>query len=268
MSEITTEQETAIREWIHAHPTLSTGIGTAESACSVAAINLALTGELTDRVPDCMSEVIGRWVIGVQDRMPAEIRNSGAWRELLPLAAGTGRSHEAERTAMVLDWMWGTALPLVQPLAYAHGFGTAWRQMTTDRTASAASAAYAAASATLSSAAIGASFAARRTGDTATSAAYTAASAASAASAAASATLSSAASTASAAYAAASATLSSAAYAAIGASFAARRTGDTATSAAYTAALAANAAWTTLDPIGLLRQLIAITDPRAAEMTR
>ena len=73
--------------------------------------------------------------------MPAEIRNSGAWRELLPLAAGTGRSHEAERTAMVLHWMWGTALPLVQPLADARGFGTAWRQMTTDRTASAAHAA-------------------------------------------------------------------------------------------------------------------------------
>jgi hypothetical protein len=141
MSTLNETQEAAIREWLAAHPTLSVGIGTEEAACSVAAINLALSGELTDDVPDCMSSVIGRWVIGVQDQMPADIRNSGAWRDLLPLAAGTGRSHEAERAAMVLDWMWGTALPLVQPLADARGFGTAWRQMTTDRTDAAAAAA-------------------------------------------------------------------------------------------------------------------------------
>jgi hypothetical protein len=215
MSTLNETQEAAIREWLAAHPTLSTGIGTAESACSVAAINLALTGELTDDVPDCMSSVIGRWVIGVQDRMPADIRNSGAWRELLPLAAGTGRSHEAERTAMVLDWMWGTALPLVQPLADARGFGTAWRQMTTDRTANAA---------------------------------YAAANAANA----------------NAAYAAANA--ANAAYAA----YADAKPAYAAANAAYAAANADAdaAAWTTLDPIGLLRQLIAITDPRALEMTR
>jgi hypothetical protein len=223
MSTLNETQEAAIREWLAAHPTLSTGIGTEEAACSVAAINLALSGELTDDVPACMSQVIGRWVIVVQDRMPADIRNSGAWRELLPLAAGTGRSHEAERTAMVLDWMWGTALPLVQSLADARGFGTAWREMTTDRTASAAAtatnaAAYAAATAT-----------------NAANAAYAVGNAA------------------------------NAAY------VAANKVGDAKASyAAYAAAVATTTgvAWTTLDPIGLLRQLIAITDPRALEMTR
>jgi hypothetical protein len=223
MSTLNETQEAAIREWLAAHPTLSVGIGTEEAACSVAAINLALTGELTDDVPDCMSQVIGRWVIGVQDRMPADIRNSGAWRELLPLAAGTGRSHEAERTAMVLDWMWGTALPLVQPLADARGFGTAWRQMTTDRTATATNAA-------------------------AYAAAYAAATATNAADA---------------AYAVSNA--ADAAYAV------ANAVGDAKASyAAYAAAAATTTgvAWTPLDPIGLLRQLIAITDPRAPEMTR
>jgi hypothetical protein len=224
MSTLNETQEAAIREWLAAHPTLSVGIGTEEAACSVAAINLALTGELTDDVPDCMSQVIGRWVIGVQDRMPADIRNSGAWRELLPLAAGTGRSHEAERTAMVLDWMWGTALPLVQPLADARGFGTAWRQMTTDRTA-----AKAAATATYTTNATYAAANVAATADAATNAATAAATA----------------------DAAAHAAADAAAYA---------------NAATYAAAYAD--AWTTLDPIGLLRQLIAITDPRALEMTR
>jgi hypothetical protein len=243
MSTLNETQEAAIREWLAAHPTLSTGIGTAESACSVAAINLALTGELTDDVPDCMSSVIGRWVIGVQDRMPADIRNSGAWRELLPLAAGTGRSHEAERTAMVLDWMWGTALPLVQPLADARGFGTAWRQMTTDRTAAKAAAAKAAATVTYATAATAAN---------ATYATYAAAAA----------TYATAATAANAAYAAATAAANAnAAYAAANAAYAAANAA-TADAAAYADA------WTTLDPIGLLRQLIAITDPRAPEMTR
>ena len=49
---------------------LSRGLGTEESACSVAAINLAISGKLTDDIPECMSKVIGRWIIGVQDAMP------------------------------------------------------------------------------------------------------------------------------------------------------------------------------------------------------
>ena len=39
---------------------LSSGLGTAEEPCSIAAINLALTGRLTDDIPQCMSPVIGR----------------------------------------------------------------------------------------------------------------------------------------------------------------------------------------------------------------
>ena len=139
---ITTEQETAIRDILATMPTLAVGVGTAEQACSVAAINLAMTGTLSDTVPDCMSVVIGRWIIGVQDRMPATIRDSAAWRDLLPLAAGTGRDHEAERRALVLDWMWDS-LAMVQPRADAQGYGTAWATMLRDRTARAAAAAYA-----------------------------------------------------------------------------------------------------------------------------
>jgi len=85
-----------------------------------------------------MSEVIGKWIIRVQDAMPAEMRNSDRWKNLLPLAAGTGREHEQERLQIILNWMWGTVLPSLQPLADKQGFGETWRQMTEERSAEAA----------------------------------------------------------------------------------------------------------------------------------
>jgi len=134
---ITTEQQQAIATLLETM-TLPEGLGTAESACSIAAINLALTGELTDKIPPCMSEVLGRWIIGVQDSMPHEMRNSAEWKRLLPLAAGTGRHHEKERLEIILDWMWGTVLPTLQPIADSNGFGKKWRLMLQKRTARAA----------------------------------------------------------------------------------------------------------------------------------
>ena len=186
---ITADQEQSIRATLAAMPHLAVGVGTAEKACSIAALNLALTGTLTDTVPDCMSPVIGRWVIRVQDEMPATIRDSTAWRELLVLAAGTGREREAERQALVMDWMWN-AMALVQPFADTHGYGTAWATMLRERTVN--SAKYAAAAA----------------GAAADAAAYAAAAAV--------------------------------AY-------------------AYEEAVA----WATIDPVGLLRRMVAVTDDRA-----
>lgn len=142
-STITIEQQQAIHDKVFSM-TLPAGLGSEEAACSVAAINLALTGELTDRIPPCMSAVIGRWIIRIQDRMPAEIRNSEEWKSLLPLAAGTGRTNEAARSRIVLDWMW-EALILVQPVADKRGFGPAWKRMTDEKSAAAADDTYAAA---------------------------------------------------------------------------------------------------------------------------
>jgi hypothetical protein len=141
-STLTHEEEQQIAEWLADHPTLTQGVGTEEAACSVAAWNLALTGTLTDKIPDCASEVIGRWIIGVQDSCPPEHgRGHPEWLRLLPLAAGTGRAHEAERLAIVLDWMWGTVLPSLQPVADKNGFGKQWKVMCTVRTHAAADAA-------------------------------------------------------------------------------------------------------------------------------
>ena len=141
-STLTHEEEQKIVEWLADHPTLTNGVGTEEAACSVAAWNLALTGTLTDTIPDCASEVIGKWIIAVQDSCPPEHgRGHPEWLRLLPLAAGTGRAHEAERLAIVMDWMWGTALPSLQPVADKNGFGKQWREMCESRTADAADAA-------------------------------------------------------------------------------------------------------------------------------
>ena len=127
---------------------LPVGLGNKENACSIAAINLALTGELTDDIPECMSKVIGRWIIVTQDAMPDELRNSARWKGLLPLAAGTGRDYEKERAELILDHMWTVTLPMLQPLADAKGFGGPWRRMTTERTQEAAARAARAAAAT------------------------------------------------------------------------------------------------------------------------
>jgi hypothetical protein len=135
VSTITAEQQDRIREFVMGHH-LHKGLGTESEACSIAAINLVILGELTDSIPDCMSPVIGKWIIGVQDAMPDVMRNGFAWKSALPLAAGTGRDpeKEAKRLALILEWMWATVLPTVQPIADKHGFGAEWRTMLTERT--------------------------------------------------------------------------------------------------------------------------------------
>jgi hypothetical protein len=146
MSTITVEQQASIAKTLEGMH-LPSGLGNQHSACSIAAINLALSGRLTGSIPDCMSEVIGRWIIVAQDAMPDAVRNSARWKSLLPLAAGTGRVNERERLDIILDWMWGTVLPSLQPTADQQGFGKQWQKMTTERTVEAADAAARAAAA-------------------------------------------------------------------------------------------------------------------------
>ena len=141
--------------------TLVSGLGTDESPCSIAAINLALTGKLTDSVPECMSAVIGNTIIVLQDAMPDAMRNSDTWRTLLPLAAGSGRQHEAQRLTVLLDWLWSVALPQVQPVADANGFGGEWAYMCREKSAVSAKAAAEAAARAAAAEAAGAARAAR-----------------------------------------------------------------------------------------------------------
>jgi hypothetical protein len=241
MSTITVEQQTAIASKL-AGMHLPSGLGNQHSACSLAAINLALSGKLTDDIPDCMSEVIGRWIIVAQDAMPDDVRNSERWKSLLPLAAGTGRGNERERLDIILDWMWGTVLPSVQPIADQQGFGKQWQKMTTERTVEAANAAARAAAA--GTAGWGAGAAARATATwreamAAGAAAEAAAARAVAAEEAAGAAVWSARATAWAARAVAAAT-------------------GAATAAAEVAEVARAEAWANFDPCALLERLIRI----------
>lgn len=95
--------------------TLPRGVGEPDNACSIAAINLALTGELTDDIPACMDPTIGRWIIGVQDAMPDKMRNSREWKYLLPLAAGTS-NHSAitKRVDIIQKWRADVVLPVLK----------------------------------------------------------------------------------------------------------------------------------------------------------
>jgi len=148
MTTWTDEANETLRRYLVTHK-LPKGLGSNESACSIAAINLALTGTLTDNIPPCMSVVIGNTTIVLQDAMPAELRNSDRYKAWLPTAAGTGRDRKPEQLAVLMDWMWSVVLPELQRVADTNGFSAEWREMCKQRTAYAAdAAAYAARAAT------------------------------------------------------------------------------------------------------------------------
>ena len=136
----TQEHRAKLEEYLATH-TLPSGLGAKESACSIAAINLAVSGTLTDDIPDCMSKVLGKATIRLQDAMPEEMRNSERYKALLPDMAGTGHEHEQGRLDILKDWLWSVVLPQLQPFADNHGFGSEWQTMCNLKTAAAADAA-------------------------------------------------------------------------------------------------------------------------------
>ena len=101
------------------------GVGDTCSPCSIAAINLAVTGQLTDRTPSFMSRPVARWVRGVQDTSPAAMRDSAAWRMLLPSAANTGRKLERHDRRIIFEFAWRSYNAL-QATANRSGFGSPW----------------------------------------------------------------------------------------------------------------------------------------------
>lgn len=117
---------------------LGEGLGTKSRPCSIAAVNLALYGRLTDEVPDCMSLVIGNWIILVQDLMPHGTRNCREYKiDLLPLAAGTGRDWEKEeaRFNLLADWMWERVLPRVSTDEWPATLRHRWENVLKERSA-------------------------------------------------------------------------------------------------------------------------------------
>jgi len=134
MSSLQKKQQ-KVREFL-ATRTISSGMGSRESACSIASINLALTGTLTDKVPPLSSPVACAWVRIIQDHIPHDMRNSSSWKdELLPQLATCGRKEadEQRRIDLIFAWMW-TVLAKLQPLANRRGFGAEWRTMVREKT--------------------------------------------------------------------------------------------------------------------------------------
>ena len=161
MTDYTTDHRLSLEAYLATH-TLPSGLGNKESACTLAAINLAMSGKLTDKIPACMSEVLGRAAIILQDAMPDEMRNSLRYKSLIPDMPGTGRAQEQERLAILTAWMWGVVLPQLQPITDKRGFGGEWRLMCQDKTADAARAAADAADRAADAASCAASCAAAR----------------------------------------------------------------------------------------------------------
>ena len=140
MTDYTTDHRLKLEAYLATH-TLPEGLGDEESACTLAAINLAMSGKLTDKIPACMSEVLGKAAIALQDEMPTEMRNSLRYKSLIPDMPGTGRAQEKERLSILMDWMWSVVLPQTQPIADERGFGAQWQSMCRKKTAAAARAA-------------------------------------------------------------------------------------------------------------------------------
>ena len=121
-------------EYLYSH-SLSAGLGTPLSTCSLGAVNLALGNEVTDKIPQSMSQVIGSWVIKTQDAMPSRLRNSDGWKEALIASVDTGNSPAAEdrRLDLILQTMWGKVIPFLQPAADKRGYGEEWLMMSRTR---------------------------------------------------------------------------------------------------------------------------------------
>lgn len=98
--------------------------------CLMAAINYSVTGELCDGIPVCMSEIIGNWLVAIQNRMPDDRLNSYRMKMALLEAPATGRSADAElrRLEAVMQWMW-SALSVAHHTAAHFGFGDQWGDM-------------------------------------------------------------------------------------------------------------------------------------------
>jgi hypothetical protein len=147
MTTITDAQRAQLAE-AFASPALRLGQGLGKRGpidsgerCTIAEINLVLTGTLSADPHPCISEVIRRWVIRIQDAMPDELRNSAAWRSVAPLIAGTATEDErveSERRDMIMAWMWDRLADEAVLAALPDEMRPAWDRMLTERTSAAA----------------------------------------------------------------------------------------------------------------------------------
>jgi hypothetical protein len=79
------------------------------------------------------SPVIHSWMVGISEAMPASLLNSEAWCDAWRAALHTTELHEQERLTIISGWVWRVVLPSLQEVADAHGFGHEWRRLCENR---------------------------------------------------------------------------------------------------------------------------------------
>lgn len=90
MKPLTAPQQ-RVADFLKTIPVLSKDLGTPSCPCSIGAVNIALTGRLTDHTPPGVDSLLSCLTVQMQDSCPATIcRESEDWRRLLPLLVGTG----------------------------------------------------------------------------------------------------------------------------------------------------------------------------------
>lgn len=138
-----TQDQQKVKDFLDSHPHLSKGVVNEEEMCTIAVVNMALTGRLTAGLHPCVSHIIHKWVIVTQDSMPDAIRDSGAWRESIPLIAGSAASEEIERARLkrIIAWMWDSLADKAVLAAVPEDARQAWGRMLVERTPAAAYAA-------------------------------------------------------------------------------------------------------------------------------
>jgi len=82
-----------------------------------------------------MSPALWAFARKAQQFMPEELSATPAWAHAVSGVVGrSSPDDEQKRTSLVVEWMWATVLPLVQPHADRQGFGSSWSLMTERRT--------------------------------------------------------------------------------------------------------------------------------------
>ena len=106
------------------------GVGEAGdgTACTESALQLALTGRLTDDLHPCVDPAVHRWVIRTQDRLDEATLN-GPWKELAPRIVGTAGL--PDRLGKIMETMWDALASLTFKDAEANA---AWQKMLELRT--------------------------------------------------------------------------------------------------------------------------------------
>lgn len=136
-SSVTEEQVGELKKYLKTHKLCMSLHDHDDNVCSMAAINIALTGRIADEIPECMSRVLGRWIIVTQDLYGDDMRNSQLWKELLPIAVTKGRELEAAQLVKLISLTFNEARVVARRPERMEGIEDEWADMIRLKTESA-----------------------------------------------------------------------------------------------------------------------------------